>query len=83
MLTRGMCLLVPPRGVCLLGGVPSSAYWVGCLLVGSLSMGGGWFLFGGCLDGDPPCGHCTGRYASYWNAFLFKLCKLAQACFIL
>ena len=22
--------------------------------------------------GDPPDGHCCGRYASYWNAFLLS-----------
>ena len=22
----------------------------------------------------PPDGHCSGRYASYWNAFLLKMC---------
>ena len=26
---------------------------------------------GGCLVETPPDGHCCGRYASYWNAFLF------------
>ena len=26
-----------------------------------------------CMLGyTPPDGHCSGRYASYWNAFLFK-----------
>ena len=24
-----------------------------------------------CTGADPPDGHCCGRYASYWNAFLF------------
>ena len=40
VLTRGMCLLVPTRGVCLLGGEPTSAYWVGYLLVGVSIQGG-------------------------------------------
>ena len=26
---------------------------------------------GGCLVETPPDGYCCGRYASYWNAFLF------------
>ena len=26
---------------------------------------------GGVPGGDPPDGYCCGRYASYWNAFLF------------
>ena len=38
----------------------------GCLL-----WGGGCLLRGGGC-GDPLCdGYCCGRYASYWNAFLF------------
>ena len=26
---------------------------------------------GGVPGGDPPDGYCYGRYASYWNAFLY------------
>ena len=29
----------------------------------------------GVPDGDPPYGYCCGRYASYWNAFLFDIKK--------
>ena len=25
-----------------------------------------------CWDTHPPSSHCSGRYASYWNAFLFQ-----------
>ena len=25
-------------------------------------------------DTPSPDGHCSGRYASYWNAFLFEIC---------
>ena len=34
---------------------------------------GGCLVRGGVPDGDPrpPNGYCCGRYASYWNAFLF------------
>ena len=33
----------------------------------------GGVYFGGVPGGDPPRdGHCCGRYASYWNAFLFN-----------
>ena len=44
----------------------------GCLLLGCLlrrvsAPGEG----GGVSGGDPPDGYCCGRYASYWNAFLF------------
>ena len=32
---------------------------------------GGCLLPGGCLVETPRDGYCCGRYASYWNAFLF------------
>ena len=39
------------------------------------SGGGAWSRgvcsWGGCLVETPPDGYCCGRYASYWNAFLF------------
>ena len=35
---------------------------------GGLVLGGG-----GCLVETPPDGHCCGRYASYWNAFLLHI----------
>ena len=49
----------------------------------ALQQGGTWSggpLQGGLLPGGtggdpPPDGHCCGRYASYWNAFLLKLCS--------
>ena len=31
---------------------------------------------GGCLVETPPDGYCCGRYASYWNVFLF--CNLIK-----
>ena len=41
---------------------------------GRLVLGGG--LLGGVPGGDPPDGYCFGRYASYWNEFLFiDLCQ--------
>ena len=46
-------------------GVPAPA---GCLLWGRGACSGGG------VGGDPPAdGYCCGRYASYWNAFLFIL----------
>ena len=39
---------------------------------GGTLLQGGSLLPGGC--GDPPDGYCCGRYASYWNAFLFYEC---------
>ena len=64
----------------------------GCLLPGSTwSQGGvcsqrgrGICSRGGgipaCTEADPPGrdGHCCGRYASYWNAFLFLICLLLR-----
>ena len=41
----------------------------GLLLGGCLVPGG--LLSGRCLVETPPDGYCCGRYASYWNAFLF------------
>ena len=33
---------------------------------------------GGVPGGDPPDGYCSGRYASYWNAFLFVFAMVAR-----
>ena len=38
----------------------------GCLVPGGSGPGGG------CLVETPLDGYCCGRYASYWNAFLFS-----------
>ena len=45
-----------------------------CPQGGAWSRGWGCLVPGGCLvrgGGDPRGGYCCGRYASYWNAFLF------------
>ena len=77
------------------GGVPGPGR--GCLLLGVSALGrrrvcsgeGGGVCSRGCLlrgvpGGDPPDGYCCGRYASYWNAFLFFFllppCKVEQLC---
>ena len=78
LLTRrggpGGCLfwgVSAPRGV---GGWSRGR---GCLLPGGVwRQGGAWsgrggVCSGGCLVETPRDGHCCGRYASYWNAFLF------------
>ena len=52
-------------GVSAPGGVVCS--WGVSASGGVCSMG----LLWGVPGGDPPDGHCCGRYASYWNAFLF------------
>ena len=60
---------VPASGGLLLGmgGVCSQG---GCLVPGwCLLQGGAWWR-------PPPDGYCCGRYASYWNAFLFTLLNL-------
>ena len=55
----------------------SACYQRGSGPGGSGSGGGGCLLLGGVWSqgvpgGDPlPDGYCCGRYASYWNAFLF------------
>ena len=51
----GGCLI--PEGCLILGGVPGPGG--GCLVPAN-----GWWR-------PPPEGYCCGRYASYWNAFLF------------
>ena len=49
----------------------------GCLVTGGcLAWAGGpgpsgGLILGGCLWRPPRDGYCCGRYASYWNAFLF------------
>ena len=64
---------------------PQGAAWSrGCMVPGVHGPGGArsqgvhgprggiWSQEGGCLVETPsPDGHCCGRYASYWNAFLF------------
>ena len=55
-------------------GVP--AFRGGCLVWGEGVCSGGvpapgeGGLLGGLME-TPPDGYCCGRYASYWNAFLF------------
>ena len=66
-----MCLL--PGGVPALRGVPAR----GCPLGGMPAPGGvsalGVPAPGRVPGGDPPDGYFCGRYAFYWNAFLFYL----------
>ena len=66
---RGVCSWgVPgPGGVSARRGVPGAE--------GICSQGGGGWSSGGAWSGGvvetPRDGYCCGRYASYWNAFLF------------
>ena len=30
-----------------------------------------------CTEADPPNGYCCGQYASYWNAFLYRVKLMA------
>ena len=66
---------VCPRGGVWSGRVPGPG---GGLVPGVPGPGGGlvrgegvWSGRGLCLVETPPNGYCCGRYASYWNAFLF------------
>ena len=60
------------RGVPGLGGVCSGGHLVWGVVPGpgGVSAPGGW---GGCPVETPQDSYCCGRYASYWNAFLFDL----------
>ena len=71
----GGCLV--PGGACLGGGAWSRGVWSWeGLLPGVVPAQGGacdrGCLLWGVSDGDPPDCYCCGRYASYWNAFLFE-----------
>ena len=49
-------------------------YYKGKVIFSQASVNGGDLLRGGGPGGDTPRdGHCCGRYASYWNAFLFTV----------
>ena len=83
ILLTGKCLLrgvSAQWGVCSGGGLP----W-GCLLWGVSAPRG--VCFAGCPVETPRDGHCCGRYASNWNAFLSVFCffqkyTILQLCFI-
>ena len=59
---------VPGRGVPAPRGVPGLER---CLVLGGGCLLQGGAALGGCLVETPRDGYCRGRYASYWNAFLF------------
>ena len=80
---RGGCLLL--GGACSRGvwsrGVPAPGGLVWGVWSGGGACSGGSGLGGACSGGsgpggvpggDPPDSYCCGRYASYWNAFLFS-----------
>ena len=66
-------------GGCLLWGVWSGGCRLQVGLVWGVPAPRGVYLLlggsgpGGCLVDPPSHGYCCGRYASYWNAFLFVL----------
>ena len=67
-----------PGGLCLGGSLSGKSLsregglcpWGLCL---GVSVQGGLCLEGGLCQGDPPHMVTSGQYASYWNAFLFKI----------
>ena len=80
-------------GQCLVWGVPSPR---GCLVLGGLLLGGVCSQGGAWSQGEEGClipgsawwtppgdGYCCERYASYWNAFLFKIRSLTRCKFVL
>ena len=78
---KGKCVakgIMCGKGVCMVkGGVHRGHAWQGLCKVGACIVGG---MHGGGLHGGEGGmhgkrdGHCSGRYASYWNAFLFPIC---------
>ena len=66
-----------PGGYLVRGGSARRGGWSwgfcsgGVSALGGVCSMGGLPGSGGVPGGDPPDGHCCGRYASYWNAFLF------------
>ena len=63
------------KGGLLKGGSAQGGSALGeCLLPGGLLLGGWVGVWSwGVPGGDPPNGYCCGWYASYRNAFLFKV----------
>ena len=71
------------QGVCMAGAACMEGDIHGrraCMMEGACVVGGmhgGGMLGGGCVWQRGMCGrgggHCSGQYASYWNAFLFLL----------
>ena len=78
---RGVCVV--GGGACVAGGMHDRGYarqegghaWQGVCM-------GGMHDRGACIGGRGMCGrrdgHCSGRYATYWDAFLFKLRLVAE-----
>ena len=48
------------------------------LFTGAVSVQGGGSLSGGVSVRETPRMVMCGQYASYWNAFLFLLCKITS-----
>ena len=77
-------------GICVMGGmcglgacVVGRCAWQGLCMVGGCVTGGRAWWGVHCMGGicsrrvdDRGDGHCSGQYASYWNAFLLKAYEL-------
>ena len=68
---------VHKRGACMAGGMHGGGGWQRACMAGACMMGcmhgRGYEWQGGGVRGRTD-GHCSGRYASYWNAFLSVSC---------
>ena len=69
------------KGACVVGGMHGGGehVWQGACMAGGVHGGHVWhraWMTGGMHDRRDS--HCSGRYAPYWNAFLFKI-KIIEA----
>ena len=79
---RGVCMVgfgacVAGVGACIAGGMQNRGHaWQGVFVARGHAWQGGMHGRGACMAGGHAwqgvcmVGHCSGRYTSYWNAFL-------------
>ena len=88
MFSQASVILSTGEGACMAGGCawPGGIYGTGWVVGGGACMAGGLHGKGGgvCVAGGGRAwqdGHCSGQYASYWNAFLLKILILLTPIF--